>query len=85
MADIHRRPSNLLSGMVGRIRKTDEDLARISVIDVAVAMSGHGADYASQAVVNIGKSNAAVLKTITDCKWGRPSPGASTPDNARGC
>ena len=61
----------LLGKGVARLRKTDENPARSSVIDVAVALSGHGADYASQAVRNICENYAEVREEITDFKFPR--------------
>ena len=60
MADVQQQLSALLGRGVTRLRKTDDNPARISVIDVAVALSGHGADYASQAVRNICENYAEV-------------------------
>ena len=42
MADVQQQLSALLGRGVTRLRKTDDNPARISVIDVAVALSGHG-------------------------------------------
>ena len=52
-----------------KIRKTNEVPARISVIDVAVLITGHGRDYAAQAVRNICEGHPAVSDKITDCKF----------------
>ena len=69
MADVQQQLSALLGRGVTRLRKTDDNPARISVIDVAVALSGHGADYASQAVRNICENYAEVREKITDFKF----------------
>ena len=48
------------------IRKTDESPPRVSVIDVAVAVTGHDANYASEAVRNIRKKCPDIHERIGD-------------------
>ena len=69
MADVQQQLSALLGRGVTRLRKTDDNPARISVIDVAVALSGHGADYASQSVRNICENYAEAREEITNFKF----------------
>ena len=57
---------------VARLRKTDENPARSSVIDVAVALSGHGADYASQAVRNNDGLQIPWQGPAKNARYGRP-------------
>ena len=52
MVDIQRQLSGLLGRDVQRIRKTSDNPARISVIDVVAAITGHRSN---------GSSNAAVI------------------------
>ena len=52
MADIQRQLSGLLGRDVQHIRKTSDNPARISVIDVVAAITGHRSN---------GSSNAAVI------------------------
>ena len=52
-----------------RIRKTDEAPPRVSVVDVAVAVTGHDANYASQAVRNICDKHPDVHEKIMDVKF----------------
>ena len=47
---VQQQLSALLGTDVTRLRKTDETPARISVIDVAIAISGYDANYACEAV-----------------------------------
>ena len=63
-----------LSALLGRhgphkIRKTEGDPLRISVIDVAVLITGHGSDYASQAIRNVCHEFLDVREKITDFKF----------------
>ena len=52
-----------------RLRKTDENPARISVVDVAVAISGHDAHYAAMAVRRIREHDEEVHAKIVDLKF----------------
>ena len=56
--------SALLGREVKQIRKTDENLARVSVIDVAVVMTGRTAKYASEALCNICKDYLEFVETM---------------------
>ena len=64
---------NQLAALLGiasvRIRKTDEAPPRVSVIDVAVAVTGHDANYASQAVRNACEKYPDVHEKIMDVKF----------------
>jgi len=64
---------NQLAALLGmprvRIRKTDEAPPRVSVVDVAVAVTGHDANYASQAVRNICEQHPDVHEKIMDVKF----------------
>ena len=51
--DIPEQLAALMGIASVRIRKTDEAPPRVSVIDVAVAVTGHDANYANQAVRNV--------------------------------
>ena len=51
---------------IGRIRKTDETPARISVIDIAALITGHNANYASEAVRIIYEKYPEVHEKIVD-------------------
>ena len=59
----------LLGKKMVRIRKTDEAPPRVSVIDVAIAVTGHDANYASQAVRNICGKYPDVHEKIMDVKF----------------
>ena len=59
----------LLGTATAQIRKTAETPPRVSVIDVAVAITGHGADYSSQAVRNVCDQYPEVREKITDYKF----------------
>ena len=65
--DIQRRLAMLLGSEIGNIRTTTD--RRISVIDVARAITGHAADYASQAVRNVSDQYPEVREKITDFKF----------------
>jgi len=69
MADTKQQLSKLLGREVKQLRVTDEDPPRISVIDVAVMITGHGPDYASQAIRNISENYPDVRGIITDLKF----------------
>ena len=60
MTDIRRQLSTLLGREVKQLRTTDETPPRISVIDVAVVITGHGADYASQTIRGIWQKHPEV-------------------------
>ena len=51
--DIPAQLAALLGRDAVQIRKTDESPPRISIIDVARAITGHNADYSSLAVRNV--------------------------------
>ena len=51
------------------IRKTDEVPPRASVIDVAIAVTGHDTNYASQAVRNVCEKHPDVHEKIMDVKF----------------
>ena len=65
--DVQRRLATLLGSAVGKIRTTID--RRVSVIDVARAITGHDANYASQAVRNIYEEYPEVHGKITDFKF----------------
>ena len=69
MTDIRRQLSTLLGREVKQLRTTDETPPRISVIDVAVVITGHGADYASQTIRGIWQKHPEVREKITDFKF----------------
>ena len=67
--DVRAQLSALLGkplARIGRIRKTDETPARISVIDVAALITGHNANYASEAVRIIYEKYPEVHEKIVD-------------------
>ena len=80
MTDIRRQLSTLLGREVKQLRTTDETPPRISVIDVAVVITGHGADYASQTIRGIWQKHPEVREKITDFKF----PGKRQRKNASG-
>ena len=63
----------LLAALVDRdtiqIRKTEETPPRISVIDVAILVTGYGADYASQAIRNVCDKYPDIREHIADFKF----------------
>ena len=66
---VQQQLSALLGKGVTRLRKTGENPARISVIDVAVAISGHDANYACEAVRRIREHDEEVHAKIVDLKF----------------
>ena len=66
--DIPNQLAVLLGTETVRFRKTDEPPARVSVIDVAVPVTGHDAKYASQAVRNVGEKYPDVHEQLMDVK-----------------
>ena len=66
--DIPEQLAALLGIASVRIRKTDEAPPRVSAIDVAVAVTGHDANYASQAVRNVCEKCPKVPEKTTDIK-----------------
>ena len=54
---------------VKQIRVTERQPRMVSVIDVAVAMTGHGADYASQAIRIICEKYPESREKITEFKF----------------
>ena len=77
-ATVERELTALLGRGVTRLRKTDETPARISVIDVAIAIGGSDADNASKAVRRICEIYEGVRTNIVDFKFPgerqRPTP-----------
>ena len=69
MAQIQEQLSTLLGREVKQLRITDETPPRISVIDVAVVITAHGADYASQSIRCIWQKYPEVREKITDFKF----------------
>ena len=69
MACIQAQLSGLLGREVQQLRITEEIPPRISVIDVAVVITGHGAKYASEAVRNIRQNHPDVSEKIGDVKF----------------
>ncbi len=67
--DIPAQLAALLGKVGAQIRKTSEMPPRVSVIDVAVAITGHGADYSSQAVRHVCDQYPEVREKITDFKF----------------
>ena len=67
--DIPTQLAALLGTATAQIRKTTEIPPRVSVIDVAVAITGRSADYSSQAVRNVCDQYPEVREKITDCKF----------------
>ena len=74
--DIQRRLAMILGSEIGNIRTTCD--RRISVIDVARAITGHAADYASQAVRNISDQYPEVREKNTDFKYKARPPAAGS-------
>ena len=68
-ADFRQQLSELLGRRVQTVRKTDENPARISVIDVAVLVLGKKANYASQAIRILCQAHPAVQDKIVNCKF----------------
>ena len=77
-ATVQRELTALLGRGVTRLRKTDETPARISVIDVAIAIGGSDADHASKAVRRICEIYEGLDAQITSFKFPgrgqRPTP-----------
>ena len=69
MAENLEQLSTLLGREVKQLRITDETPPRISVIDVAVAITAHGAGYASQSIRCIWQKYPEVREKITDFKF----------------
>ena len=68
-ATVQRELTALLGRGVTRLRKTDETPARISVIDVAVAICGHDANVASEVVRRIRERDEDVHANIVEIKF----------------
>ncbi len=64
MADIHQQLVSLLGRDVLQIRKTDENPPRISVVDVAIAITGKSQHDAAQDFRRISDHHPEV---ITNC------------------
>ena len=67
--DVPTQLSALLGRGIKQFRITDEKPPRISVIDVAVAVTAHGANYASEAVRILCRSYPEVHEKIVDFKF----------------
>ena len=67
--DVPQQLSALLGRGIKQFRITDEKPPRISVIDVAVAVTAHGANYASEAVRILCRSYPEVHEKIVDFKF----------------
>ena len=67
MADIQRQLSGLLGRDVQHIRKTSENPARISVIDVVAAITGHRSNGSSNAAVIFMRLNNDHPEVTTNC------------------
>ena len=67
--DIPAQLAALLGRDAVQIRKTDESPPRISIIDVARAITGHNADYSGQVVRNVCDQHPDVRGKITDFKF----------------
>ena len=67
--DIPTQLAALLGKEAMQIRKTNECPPRISIIDVAGAITGHNADYSAQAVRNVCDQYPEVSEKITDLKF----------------
>ena len=63
--DIPKQLATLLGMETVRIRKTDEEPPKVSVIDVAVAVTGHDANHAGQAP---GDFRSLRVDTISPCR-----------------
>ncbi len=69
MPEIQQRLGALLGKEVKQIRMTETHPRKVSVIDVAVTMTGYDANYASQAIRNICESHPEVHEKIMDFKF----------------
>jgi len=67
--DVPAQLATLLGRETMEIRRTEDTPPRVSVIDVASIITGHGADYASQAVRNVYDNHPEVREKITDFKF----------------
>jgi len=79
--DIPKQLATLLGIETVRIRKTDEEPPKVSVIDVAVAVTGHDANYAGQAVRNVCEKYPDVHEKVVYVKFpdARGRMGQKTP------
>jgi hypothetical protein len=69
MSDIQQQLGAILGREVKQVRKTGEIPPRVSVIDVAVVITAHGAKYASEAVRNIFQTHPDVSEKIGHVKF----------------
>lgn len=67
--DIPAQLAALFGKDVVQIRKTDQTPPRVSLIDVAVAITGHDANYSSQAVRQVCDQYPEVHEKIMDFKF----------------
>ena len=67
--DIPSQLATLLGRDAVQIRRTNENPPRISIIDVARAITGHNADYSGQAVRNVCEQYPEVREKITDVRF----------------
>ena len=79
--DIPKQLVTLLGMETVRIRKTDEEAPKVSVIDVAVAVPGHDANHAGQAVRNVCEKYPDVHEKVVYVKFpdARGRMGQKTP------
>ena len=70
-ADFRQQLSELLGRRVQTIRKTDENPARISVIDVAALLTGKNSNDSAEAIRNICLNHPEVKERIFDFKFPR--------------
>ena len=69
MADVQAQLSKLLGRKVKQVRKTDEVPPRISVIDVAVVITGKDANHAAQDVGYVKDRHPEVTQILGDFKF----------------
>ena len=69
MADVQAQLSKLLGRKVKQVRKTDEAPPRISVIDVAVVITGKDANHAAQDVGYVKDRHPEVTQILGDFKF----------------
>ena len=71
MADIQQQLSALLGREVGRIRKTNDTPARVSVVDTIAVITGKNASHSAEAMQDLGNRYPEVNGGIVHLKLPR--------------